>query len=95
MTDTAVVFLAIMAVALTIMAVVQIGLIVVALRAARQVTATAEAIRRDVGPREPPHGGAAALGTADRGSRLFQQPFGHVAFGAAVVKQGHGPNPRR
>jgi hypothetical protein len=49
-TDTAVVFLAIMAVALVIMAVVQIGLIVVALRAAKQVTATVEAFRRDVGP---------------------------------------------
>jgi hypothetical protein len=49
-TDTAVVLLAIMAVALAIMAVVQIGLIVVALRVARQVTTTAEAVRRDLSP---------------------------------------------
>ena len=50
MTDTAVVLLAIMAVSLAIMAVVQIGLIVVALRVARQVTTTAETVRRDLTP---------------------------------------------
>ena len=50
MTDTAVAMLAIMAVALVIMAVVQIGLIVVALRAARQLTTTAETVQREIRP---------------------------------------------
>ena len=50
MTDTAVVMLGIMAVALVIMAVVQIGLIVVALRAVRQLTTTAESVRREIRP---------------------------------------------
>jgi hypothetical protein len=49
-TDTAVVLLGIMTVALVIMAVVQIGLIVVALRVARQVTTTAETFRRELRP---------------------------------------------
>ena len=43
-------YLAAMAVALVVMAAVQIGLIVVALRVAKQLTATAEEIRREVRP---------------------------------------------
>ena len=50
MTDTAVVLLGIMTVALVIMAVVQIGLIVVALRVARQVTTTADTFHRELRP---------------------------------------------
>jgi hypothetical protein len=48
--DSAVVFLAIMAVALVVMAAAQIALMVVGLRVAKQVTATAEELRREVRP---------------------------------------------
>jgi hypothetical protein len=44
------VFLALMAVALVVIAVVQVGLIVVALRLSRQVTTTVEELRREVRP---------------------------------------------
>ena len=50
MTDSAVVYLAIMAAALVLMAVAQIGLMVVALRAVKQLTATADELRREVRP---------------------------------------------
>ena len=50
MSDSAVVFLAIMAVALVVMAAAQIAVMVVGLRVAKQVTATAEELRRDVRP---------------------------------------------
>src|SRR5690606_4286029 len=46
----AVVFLAIMAVSLVIMAAVQVGLVIVSLRVARQVSATAEEFRREIRP---------------------------------------------
>jgi hypothetical protein len=42
--------LVVMAVALVVMAVIQVAAIVAALRLARQVTATTEALRREVGP---------------------------------------------
>lgn len=50
MSDSAVVFLAIMAMALVLMAAAQIALMVVGLRVAKQVTATADELRRDVRP---------------------------------------------
>lgn len=50
MTDWAVVWLGVIAGAVAIMAAVQLGLIVVSLRLVRQLSATAEEIRRDVGP---------------------------------------------
>jgi hypothetical protein len=48
--DTAVVFLAIMAVALVVMAVAQIALMVVGLKVARQINSTAEGLRHDLRP---------------------------------------------
>lgn len=50
MNDSAVVFLAIMAVALVAMAVAQIALMIVGLKVARQINATAEGLRRDLQP---------------------------------------------
>ena len=50
MTDWAVVWLGVIAVAVAIMATVQIGVIVVGLRLARQLSATADEIRREVRP---------------------------------------------
>jgi len=48
--DSAVVFLAIMAVALVVIAVAQITLMIVGLKLARQINATAEGLRRDLQP---------------------------------------------
>jgi uncharacterized protein YoxC len=48
--DTAVVFLAIMAVALVVMAVAQIALLIVGLKVARQINTTAEGLRQDLRP---------------------------------------------
>ena len=50
MTDSAVVFLAIMAVALVVMAVAQIALMIVGLKVARQINTTAEGLRKDLQP---------------------------------------------
>ena len=50
MNDSAVVFLAIMAVALAVMAVAQIVLMVVGVKVARQINATAEGLRQDLRP---------------------------------------------
>ena len=50
MTDYPSLFLGVMAVALAIMAIVQIGLIVVALRVARQLTTTASQLQQEVRP---------------------------------------------
>lgn len=50
MTDWQLVCLAAMAVALVVMAAVQVGVIIVAVRVGRQVSATAEEIRREVKP---------------------------------------------
>ena len=50
MTESAVLFLGIMAVALVLMAVAQIGLMLVGLKVARQLTETAEQLRREVQP---------------------------------------------
>ena len=55
MTDSAVVYLAIMAVALVLMAIAQVGLMVVALRAVKQLTATAEELISFVAARVAPH----------------------------------------
>ena len=44
------IYLAVMAVALVVMAGIQVGLIVVVLRVTKQLTATAEEIRREVMP---------------------------------------------
>jgi uncharacterized caspase-like protein len=49
-TDWAVVFLGVMAVALVVMAGVQIGLIIVAVRAAKQVSVAVEDLRREIKP---------------------------------------------
>jgi uncharacterized protein YoxC len=48
--DSAVVFLAIMAVALVVMAVAQIALLVVGLKLARQINTTTEGLRQDLRP---------------------------------------------
>lgn len=50
MTDWAVIWLGVIAVSVVVMAAIQIGLIVVSLRVARQLSATAEDIRRDIKP---------------------------------------------
>lgn len=50
MTDYPSLFLGVMAVALAIMAIVQIGLIVVALRVARQLTATTSQLQQEIRP---------------------------------------------
>ena len=50
MTDWAVIWLGVIAVAAAVMAAVQIGLIVVGLRLARQLSATMEEVRREVRP---------------------------------------------
>ena len=50
MSDSAVVFLAIMAVALVVMAVAQIALLVVGLKLARQINTTTEGLRQDLRP---------------------------------------------
>jgi hypothetical protein len=49
-TDWAVIWLGVIAVSVVVMAAIQIGLIVVSLRVARQLSATAEDIRRDIKP---------------------------------------------
>jgi hypothetical protein len=49
-TDWAVVWLGVIAAAVAIMAMMQIGLVIVCLRLARQLSATADEIRRDVQP---------------------------------------------
>lgn len=50
MNDSAVVFLAIMAVALVVMAVAQIALMIVGLKVARQISTTTEGLRQDLRP---------------------------------------------
>lgn len=50
MTDWAVVWLGVIAVSVGVMALIQIGLIVVSLRVARQLSETANDIRREIGP---------------------------------------------
>jgi hypothetical protein len=49
-TDWAVIWLGVIAVAVAIMALVQIGVIVVALRLARQLSVTVDELRREIGP---------------------------------------------
>ncbi len=50
MTDWAVIWLGVIAVSVVVMAAVQIGLIVVSLRVARQLSATADDIRKEIKP---------------------------------------------
>jgi hypothetical protein len=49
-TDWAVVWLGVIAVSIAVMAVIQIGLILVSLRVARQLSATAEDLRKEIKP---------------------------------------------
>ena len=50
MTDWAVIWLGVIAVSVVVMAAVQIGLMVVSLRVARQLSAAADDIRKEIGP---------------------------------------------
>ena len=50
MSDWAVIWLGVIAVSIAVMALIQIGLIVVSLRVARQLSATAEDIRKEIKP---------------------------------------------
>ena len=50
MTDWAVIWLGVIAVSVVVMAAIQIGLIVVSLRVARQLSATADDIRKEIKP---------------------------------------------
>jgi hypothetical protein len=95
-TDWQTFYLAAMAVALVVMAAIQIGVIVVAIRVGRQVSATAEELRREVKPLvEKAHRisddaarvTALAVVQAQRVDRLLESTAARVDETLAIVQQ--------